>query len=325
MITMREIADACDVSIMTVSRSLNNSRLVSKNTKKKVLEACKTLGYIPNSVAKTLVTRKTNMIGLVVPDIDYFYADIIKSITLALENRNYGVLLCDYNHDKKKEIEYLYYLLQGRVDGIILFPINPTKQDYEGFIDRLPIVFANKFATGLNVSFVGSDNYSGTVQLIEYMIAKEYKRIGVIYSDLSHKSFNDRMRGYKNTLNKHGIAFDDKIICESRLLFKEGYHFSEQLIAKGVDSIFAFNDVCAMGIVRYCSDNGIKVPGDIGVAGYDNITYLELFNHKLTTVDFKGVMLGSKLADLILNEISNPQLLKRTIILSPELVFGETV
>ena len=92
-----------------------------------------------------------------------------------------------------------------------------------------------------------------------------------------------------------------------------------------MDSIFAFNDVCALGVLRYCSDNNISVPGDIGVAGFDNIQYLELFDHKLTTVDYNGLLLGERVSAVVLEEIRNPKCPKSTIILNPNLIIGETV
>ena len=325
MITMRDIADKLGVSTMTVSRVLNGSDLVSEATKVAVLEACDRLGYIPNYAAKALVTKETNMIGLVVPDVNYYYANIIKSITLSLDSCGYGLLLCPYDHKKEKEIEYLHYLLQGRVDGIIIFPMSPNKLDYVNVINKTAMVFANRMAEGLNASFVGSDNYSGSVKMVEYMLHKGYRRIGIIHSDLNYDSFGDRMRGYKDVLAKNGISYNASLAYDSRLLFKEGYQYAKQLIAKGVDSIFAFNDVCALGVLRYCSDNNISVPGDIGVAGFDNIQYLELFDHKLTTIDYNGLLLGEKVSAVVLDEIRNPKCPKSTTILNPNLIIGETL
>lgn len=325
MITMRDIANKCGVSTMTVSRALNDSDLVSKSTKAVILETCDKLGYIPNFAAKALVTKETNMIGLLIPDVNYYYANIIKSITLSLESSGYGLLLCSYDHKKEKELEYLHYLLQGRVDGIIIFPIVPYMQDYVNVIDKIATVFVSRIAKGLNASFVGSDNYAGSVKIVEYMINKGYKRIGVIHSDLNFDSFGDRMRGYKDIIAKYGINYDADIVCNSKLLFQEGYQYAGHLISKGVDSIFAFNDVCALGVLRYCSDNKLSVPGDIGVAGFDNIQYLELFNHKLTTVDYNGLLLGERASDIILEEIRNPKRRKSTTILNPNLIIGETV
>jgi len=325
MVTMKDIAEKCGVSTMTVSRAINGSDLVSEATKTMILETCERLGYIPNSAAKSLVTKETNMIGLVVPDIDYYYADIIKSITHFLEERGYGLLLCAYDQKREKEIEYLYYLLQGRVDGIILFPFNPRRQDYVNVIDKIPMVFANKFPDGLNANFVGSDNYAGAVKMMEHILSKGHRRIGLIHTDLSHKTFMDRLRGYKDVLAQNNMPYDDSIICDTKLTFQNGYRCAEYLVSKNVDAIFALNDVCAMGAVRYCSDNNISVPGDIGIAGYDNIQYLEMFDHKLTTVDYNGVLLGEQVASVVLEEVCNPQIPKRSIILNPQLIAGRTV
>jgi len=322
---MKDIADKCGVSIMTVSRVINNSGLVSDDTKRMILSACAELGYIPNSAAKALVTKETNMIGLVVPDVNYYYANIIKSITTYLDSCNYGLLLCSYDHNKEKELEFLYYLLQGRVDGIILFPNIPRKEDYLNVIGKLPLVVANRNVPGLNAGYVGSDNYAGSIKIMEYMIEKGYKRIGAIHADLNIESFGGRMRGYKDVLKKNHIPYDESIVCDSKLLFHEGYKYAEYLTGKNVDAVFAFNDVCALGVLKFCSDKNISVPGDLGVAGFDNIQYLELFDHKLTTVDYNGILLGEQAAVLMVDEIRYPHLPKRSIILDPKLITGETV
>jgi len=325
MITMKDIADRCGVSVMTVSRVINGSGLVSGETRKLIMDTCKELGYIPNSAAKALVTKETNMIGLVVPDVNYYYANIIKSISAYSDACGYGLLLCSYDHKKEKELEYLYYLLQGRVDGIILFPIYPREDDYINIINKLPVVIANRTVSNLNTSYVGSDNYAGSVKIMEYLIEKGYKRIGAIHSDLSIESFGGRMRGYKDILAKYGISYDDSIVFDSRLLFNEGYDYAKHMISANVDAVFAFNDVCALGVMKYCADNDISVPGDIGVAGFDNIQYLELFDHKLTTVDYNGILLGEQAAVVVIDEIRNPHLPKRSIILDPKLISGKTV
>jgi len=326
MVTMRDIAEKCGVSIMTVSRVLNEPNLVSDATKELILEACESLGYIPNSAAKALVTKETNMIGLVVPDVNYYYTNIIKSITLTLESRGYGLLLCPYDHRKEKEAEYLSYLLQGRIDGIILFPSSLNKDDYVSTNKATTLVVANRIIDGLDASSVSSDNYAGSVKIMEHILSKGYKRVGAIRADTTLGSFNDRLRGYKDVLFNNGIEYDESIVCASKgLFFHEGYTYAEQLISKGVDSIFAFNDMCALGVLKYCSDNAIAVPGDIGVAGFDNIQYLELFDHGLTTVDYNGLILGEQVSTLILNEISNPDFPKRSIVLDPELIIRKTV
>jgi len=325
LVTIKDIANDCGVSSMTVSRVLNGSHLVAEDTKKMVLEACENLGYIPNSAAKALITKETKIIGLIIPAIDHYYTDVIKAITLCLDERDYGLLLCNYDRKREKEKDYMNYLLQGRVDGIILFPSSRSKLNYIKIVDKIPVIFANRRFLGLNASFVGIDNYAGSVKMVDYMIDQGYKRIGVIHPSLNHKSFKDRLQGYKDVLEQNGIAYDESIVCEAELFFDNGYKCAEELVAKGVDSIFAFNDVCAMGVIRYCSDNELSVPGDIGVAGFDNIRYLEMFNHRLTTIDQNVTMIGENLASIILDEINNPSLSKRSLILSPTLVAGRTI
>jgi DNA-binding LacI/PurR family transcriptional regulator len=313
---------------MTVSRAINNPSLVAEPTRRMILNACKEMEYIPNSAARALVKKETNMIGLLVPDIDYYYADIIKRITLFLESRNYSLLLCNYDEKRDSEIKYLEYLLQERVDGIIVFPFKMQIEDYIRYLNKIPMIFVNKpsdLIGNYNVSYVGTDNYQGSKILIEYILKKGYRRIGAVHSDLIHNTISDRMRGYKEALSEHGIAYDASIARQTNLLFADGYNCAAELINEGVDAIFAFNDVCALGVIKKCMEMGLAIPGDIGIAGYDNINYLDIFGHKLTTVDYNGPIAGEQAATVLLEEIENPELPKRTTILNPRLIIGETV
>ena len=325
MATINDIAEACGVSAMTVSRALNNPNLVAETTRNLIIETSNRMGYIPHFGARSLSSKKTNMIGLVVPDIDHYYADIIKRITQYLESHGYGVLLCNYNQNPKNEIEYLHFLLQGRVDGIILFAFLPEKQDYDTIIHKIPIVFAYKIANGMDVSFVGTDNYKGSMKMMEHIITKGYKRIGAIYSDLRHRSMMERFQGYKDALAKHGLAFDPALVQETKLTYQSGYDCAEQLIEQGADSIFAFNDVCAVGVLRCCQSKGIDVPGKLGVAGFDNLKQLRTFGYNLTTIDYHGPLVGEQAADVLLAEITDTDTPKKHIVLEPQLVLGETL
>lgn len=320
MVNIKDVAKYCKVSAMTVSRALNNSSEISESTKEKVLKACQELGYKPNSAAKSLITKKTNMIGLIIPDItNQYYSHVSKGVSSYLEELGYGLILCNSDRKKANEIRYLNFLTEGRVDGIIILPVQPRKEDYEKVVKELPVVMADNFAEGLQVSFVGNDNYYGASKIIEHMIRQGYKKIGVILGDKSSTASNERFRAYKDVLNMSNIEFNESIVFNSSSTFDEGFKLAEQLIAKGVDGIFAINDTVAMGVIKYCYHNNIKIPESLGVAGYDNIEQAAMLPVALTTVDQNDNLLGRTAAEILMEQINN-SLEYKNIILKPKLV-----
>ncbi|SKA73755.1 transcriptional regulator, LacI family [Clostridium sp. USBA 49] len=209
MVNIKDIAKYCGVSAMTVSRALNNSTEISKSTKEKILKACEELGYKPNWAAKSLITKKTNMIGLIIPDVtNQYYANVSKGVSSYLECEDCGLILCNSDRKKSNEKRYLNFLSEGRVDGIIILPVEPCKEDYIDIVSEIPVVMADNIAKGLKVSFVGNDNYYGGTKIIEHMVNQGYRRIGAILGDKKSTASNERFRAYKDVLKKYNIEFD---------------------------------------------------------------------------------------------------------------------
>ncbi|MCM0649575.1 LacI family transcriptional regulator [Clostridium swellfunianum] len=325
MATIKDIAIYCGVSAMTVSRALNNSSEISQSTKERVLKACQDLGYRPNSAAKSLITRKTNMIGLVVPDItNQYYANVSRGVSSYLETHGYGLILCNSDRKKSNETRYLGFLSEGRVDGIIILPVKPHKEDYESISKELPLVMADNYVEGLKASFVGNDNYYGGTKIIKHMIKQGYKKIGVILGDKKSSASNERFRAYEDVLKSHNIDLDEDIIVNSNPTFEDGFSLAERLVNKGVDSIFAINDTVAMGVIKYCYLNDIKIPEQLGVAGYDNIEQSAMMPVPLTTVDQNSSILGMTAAETLMEQINDSTKQSKEIILKPKLIIRKS-
>lgn len=321
MVSIKDVAKYCGVSAMTVSRAINNSSEISEATKERILRACEELGYRPNSAAKSLATRKTNMIGLVIPDItNQYYSHVSKGVSSYFEEKGYGLILCNSDRKKSNEIRYLNFLAEGRVDGIIILPVQPRREHYEQIVNEIPVVMADNFAEGLEVSFVGNDNYYGGTKIIEHMISQGYRKIGVILGDKTSTASNERIRAYKDVLKKNNITLDEEIISSSNSTFEEGFRLAKELIDRGVDSIFGINDTVAMGVIKYCYLNNINIPKDLGVAGYDNIEQAAMLPVALTTVEQNGSLLGKVSAEILMEQINGSNTETKRIILSPRLV-----
>lgn len=326
MISIKDIAREMNVSPTTVSRAINNNKGVSAQTREKVLALCEQRGYSPNSAARSLILKRTGMIGLIIPDItNQYYANISKGVGAFLEDCGYGLILCNSDRKKANERMYVQFLSQKRVDGVILIPTQPSRDDYQVFIDsRLPFVLIDNYVNDLNVSFITNDNYAGARRLVAHMIAQGYRRIGMILGDEKSSASNNRLRGYQDILTEKGLPLDPGILLHSNATFEAGLQLAPALLEKNVDAIFAINDVVALGVLRHCFQHGIKVPAQLGVAGYDDIEQSSLLPIPLTTIHQRKYSLGKKAAEVLIGEINNPATSKQKVILQPELVIRKT-
>lgn len=324
--SIKDVAKYCGVSAMTVSRALNNSSEIADATKERVLEACRELGYRQNSAAKTLITKKSNMIGLIVPDItNQYYASITKEVTTYFESQGYRLILCNSDGKKENEISYLNFLCEGRVDGIILLSVasKPKKEDYQQFINYLPIVMVDNYAEGLDASFVSSDNYYGATKAMEHMIKMGYKKIGGIFGDEKSMTSNDKMRGFRDVIENNGMVYDPELIVhtQAHATFEDGVSAATKLIEKGVDGIFAVSDIVAMGAMKASFIKNKKVSSNIGICGYDNIEYGSMLPCPLTTVDKDTKKIAETSAKLLIEELNTKTNIDhQTVVLKPKLI-----
>lgn len=322
MVSIKDVAKECNVSIAAVSRALNNSKGISEETKKYILNVCEAMGYRPNSAARSLILNKTHMIGLIIPDItNQYYAFISKGVSAFLEKLGYGLVLCNSDRNKRNEAMYCDFLAEKRVDGVILIPIRSNRQDYHIFEQyAIPLVLVDNCVNDLNVSFITNDHYAGTRKVIQHMLDQGYRRIGAILGDRTSSASNDRLKGYLDVMRENQLNVDEGILLNSNATFDDGIRYAKELIKQKVDAIFAINDTVAIGVVKYCYENGIHIPKELGLAGYDDIEQAAMLPVALTTVNQQKFVVGEKAAEVLINEINHPALLKQKVILQPELV-----
>lgn len=326
MVSIKDIAQECQVSLTTVSRALNNSPEISAKTREYILAVCAKRGYRPNSAARSLILKKTSMIGLIIPDItNQYYAYISKGVSAYLEKLGYGLILCNSDRKKANEIMYLHFLSENRVDGIILLPIKPKADQYSFLLEYgIPLVLVDNHVNDLPVSFIANDNYAGARKIVAHMLKQGYRRIGVILGDENSSASNSRMAAYIDILREQGLAIDQNLLVHSDARFEDGFNLAPKLMEQKVDAIFAINDVVALGVVKYCYLKGIHIPDDIGLAGYDDIEQGSMLPIPLTTVHQRKHTLGSKAAEILIHEINAPDSGKQKVILQPELVIRKS-
>ena len=326
MVTIKDIAKECHVSVSTVSRAINSSRDISDNKKEYILRVCKEMGYRPNAVARSLVKNKSNMIGLILPDItNQYYAYISKGVGSYLAKYGYGLLLCNSDRNEAYEKQYFDFLATQRVAGAIIISVGTKKNNYKIFFDnKVPFVLADNNIRGLNVSFIGNDNFVGAKKIIMHMLDMGYRRIAAIMGNPDASTTINRLMGYKDAYKESGIHLDEDIIVYSKATFQDGLEKAAILLDKNIDAIFAINDTVAMGVFQYCHEHKIDIPKDLGLGGYDDIEQAKMLQIPLTTIQQPQFSLGEKAAEVLINEINSTSIIKQKIILQPRLIIRKS-
>lgn len=320
MVSIVDVARHCGVTPSSVSRALNNKAGVSESLRQKIKQACIELNYAPNEVARTLITKESKLIGLIIPDlVSTYYASIAKGVNEYLRSQGYNVLLCDCNRDEHIEKDNIQFLKRQRVEGIIMVSVTASESDIKAIKDSGIQVVAADVELSESISSVINDNYTGALQLFRHMIHQGCKNIGLILGNKRSKTTIDRLRAFKQVMEENAIEFNEHNIIYTDATFENGYKKTKGLLGKGIDSIFAINDSVALGAIKYCQDHGIKIPDDIKVAGYDDLEISSMISVPLTTVHQRKIFLGKKAAELLLQEIENAQDPIK-IVLTPRLV-----
>lgn len=312
MVTIKDIAKKANVGKSTVSRYLNNTGYVRAETGKKIQSAIEELNYKPNKIARAMVKNKTNIIGLLLPNIlNRFFIEIAREIELRLNKIGYTVLLCNTENDAEKEMRYLNILLGYRVDGIISLRPLLTKEYIEL---KCPLVIIDRNISE-QINTIQSDNYDGGRQVAELFCNTHGKKVLFISSDINIESTIKRRKGFVEHLHSN-IQFNE-------LVYRKDEDFICELkshITNGVDSIFVWNDDVASRILLILDNLGYKVPDDVQVVGYDNIYYSEYTKPPLTTIKQNTCEIGNKAVNILQDIIEGNNTSPKEYIYSVELV-----
>lgn len=327
-ITIKDIARELDISYSSVSRALNNKSGVSPKTRKKVLEIAKKMGYQPNDLARGLVNRVSNTIGVIIPDIaNPFFAEIIKGIMETANITGYDVFLCVSGWDADKEAEYIKALQEKRVDGIILKPARDKKNVIYQYITT-PFILLESWPTNGKYSFIEVDNEKGGYIATKHLIECGYKNIAFLGGREDSYSNMLRMDGFKKAINELGESVESTQQIFGNFGLTSGYELACKLFhsSKKVDAVFAGNDVIALGVLQCAEELGKKIPKELGLIGFDNIVYSRLPQIQLTTVHQPKYALGKIALETLLEEIKGKKEDKiiKKITLEPELIVRKT-
>lgn len=327
MTNIYEIAKKAGVSHMTVSRSFNNPEMVNIKTRQKIIKIADQLNYRPSLIAQSMRTKRTNYIGLILPDIiNPFFPEIVRGVEDCARKNEYNVILVNTDNDYKIETSSMYMFINRGVDGIILSGIAGGRKDKE-FIKKIisrkiPVILIDRYIPDINCAYVITDNFKAAYDATKYLIGLGHKKIGVISSPQKIKIFQDRLKGFKQALVDSGLPYENNYVVEGEESIESGYTSIEKLliIDNKITAVFAMCDFIAFGVYKYLKEKNIKISEDISVISIDDIYTSSIITPPLTTMAQKKYEMGFKAAEILINGIIKKKNIKRNIILEAELM-----
>jgi DNA-binding LacI/PurR family transcriptional regulator len=320
--TIYDVAREAGVSIATVSKVINNTGRISDKTRKKVLKIMEELDYQPSVVASALTGKRTYTIGLLIPDLaNPFFAEIARSVEDRGQELGFSVVMCSTDYNSDKEAKYISLLKQKSVDGIILASGFKNDKILKELIkEKLPIALISQDIPGLAVDSVTVDDFLGGYQVTEHLLALGHQKIAVIAEDT--RSSKERIRGYQEALKDAGFTCDERLIFVSASTVEESKRLAAQLIGLGErpTAVFACNDLLAIGTIQAARENGLILPDDLSVVGFDNTLLATIVDPPLTTVNQPIHEMGRQVVDLLMQKIEGEKNMKQKVVLLPELV-----
>ncbi len=282
--TLHDVATAAGVSTRTVSRVVNGESGMSEATRERIRAAIKDVGYLPNLAARSLVTRKTKTIGLVVGELtDPFFPELADGVMRAARRRDHTILLSATSDDANLQTEILERMASQGVDAVIIFPVFGTEPILRDLAEGgLAIVVVDAEAPAPTIASVASDIRAGAALATAHLLERGHRRVGMLSNVRSHSRW--REGAFVSTLEAAGL--DSSLIARAAPTLEGGRRAADELISKhpSTTAVFAYNDVMAIGALQYLQGSGRIVPGDVAVVGFDDIPMTELITPPLSTV-----------------------------------------
>jgi len=319
-VTIREVAARAGVSVSTVSRVLNgrDAHHMRPETKERVLRAIEELEYTPVKAARSLRRQRTQVIGVLLPDISNpFFSLLARGVASVAFENGYSTLICDSDHSVEKESRYLDILLAEGVEGIVFVPVGrPDMGRIERLLRRgIKIVAADRRVEGLPT--VEADNRGGSRELTRYVLGLGYRRVAYIAGPKEVSTAQDRLLGFKEAMEQAGLA--PVAVRHGNFTYESGYELARSILEKEeVDAIMCGNDLMAIGAIRAAEDLGLRVPEDLGVTGFDHVPWSDLVQPKLTTANVPAYQLGQEAACQLTSHA------KAAFSYSVRLIYGKT-
>ncbi len=330
---MKDIAEEVGVSRQTVSDALNNKwkeKRISEVTKRKICATARQLNYRRNNIARSLVLKKTNILGLLIPCVAHsFWPQFARSVEDAARENGYHVLLCHMDDDWQREIEEINLLREQRVAGLIVAPAF-DRPNVDIFLelqnDKVNFVLVDQWLNGLECNFVGTDDKAGAYEAVTHLIKLGHRRIAHISGPQSASTARGRLRGYREALADNNIAFDPELVAGNGFHRADGYKAAENFLklSRRPTAILAVTDMAATGAMQAIKERGLRVPEDMTIIGFADNEAASIVDPPLTTVRQPVREMGRAAVRMILKGIKEGRRDTEKIILKPTLVIRKS-
>ena len=318
-ITQKEIARLLNLSTATVSLALSNCEKVKLETRRKVKELAERLNYTPCDIARSLVLQKTWSVGLIIPSFSItYYNEFAEAIQRKFKDKNYLTIILSADASEKRET--ISILLKRKVDGLIL-PRIDIDELYWLQQGTIPCVFYEKMEGIDNIDCVYVDKFKGGYKATEHLIKSGYKKIGFLCS-----TGEDRTKGYIEALIDYGLKVNKEWIVSGFGFFEDGYRNAKEIlkVREMPEALVCMNDISAIGAIRGFQEEGVKVPDDIAVVGFDNIKEGRYFTPSLTTVEQPVEEIADKVVEILVDRIEGRDRETRKVVIEPGLIIRES-
>ncbi len=303
-VTIHDVAARAGVSVATVSRVLNRKTAVREETSRQVLEAARSLRYVPNIAARALSIRRSHTIGIVLPEVHgEFFSEVIRGIDLAARRAGYHILVSG-SHSDRDEMLAVLEAMRGRVDGLVVMsPDVAVTALREQFVSDQPLVLLNSMVDGHDGITI--DNYGGAQAIVRHLAELGHTRIAFVKGPEQNADATERLRGYRHALRQTGAERSPDLEFGGDFSEESGYAAGMQILATRPrpTAIFASNDAMAVGVLSAFSGSGFSVPGDLSVVGFDDIPIARYLAPPLTTVKVDMAELGRRAFELVFESI----------------------
>ncbi|MBP0597546.1 LacI family DNA-binding transcriptional regulator [Herbaspirillum sp. LeCh32-8] len=324
MSTIKDVARLAGVSYTTVSHVLNQTRPVSADARERVLRAVDELAYVPSALARSLRSKVTGSIGLIIPNnTNPYFSELARGIEDYCYEAGYSVILCNSDDDPDKQRDYLQVLQTKRCDGLIIATLTQTDLKPMSRLD-IPTVLLDRAPKELDTDLVSTDNVLGGQLAARHLLDMQRRRVACIAGPAGLALSDERVQGLRGSLQEGGRQLDEADLLHADFSSTGGYHAAMQLLRRTgkeqrPDAIFCCNDMMAIGVLRAAGELQIEVPGALSVVGFDDIELAQFVHPPLTTVAQNTRRLGNLTAQFLLERIADPSLPARRETVTPQL------
>jgi DNA-binding LacI/PurR family transcriptional regulator len=327
MVKIQDVADAAGVSTATVSRVLANKPHVRQEVKAHVMKVVKELNYRPNRVARSLRSRKSTIIGLIVSDIENpFFQQVSRAVEDAAHEEGYSVMLCNNDEDPDKEKRYLHLIRDENLAGVILSPTRQTADNFSTMPElNIPMVVIDRRVRNAEVDNILIDNVQAANTVTTHLIQHGYGRIGAIFG-MGSTTGRERREGFTRAHKEHGLQLSADLMKYANPREEDGFNTTMNLLqlSEPPDAILTSNSLLAAGALRALRESQKAIPEEIAFASFDETIWAKLVEPTLTVIEQPTYEIGRTAAELLIKRIKNPKRSNREVILKAKLIVRQS-